>query len=230
MAERTQSRLTDTERATVERHIPLIKHTLKRSRYLVGRDRVARSVDELFQVAAVALIRAVKNYPGREGDTPFAAFAMHRMHNAISVHAHERKDAVRVPYITHRRWRKGGVSPVRCLSIDPIAKMLEATTQIEDGGNTDQINQAMQVAIAKVKRGKRLKDPEQSAAMADAMLAERWTITTESERTSIRAIANRFGVSCGRVTHLEGRFKKHLAAELGIDTKSRRWHRKVVTR
>jgi len=62
------------------------------------------------------------------------------------------------------------------------------------------------------------------------MLAERWTITTESERTSIRAIANRFGVSCGRVTHLEGRFKKHLAAELGIDTKSRRWHRKVVTR
>lgn len=75
--------LTDEQRHLVKENIPLVAHHINRRRSSAKRFRVERDWDDLFQEGCLGLIRAAKKFdPG--GNIPFAAFAIPRIHQAIS--------------------------------------------------------------------------------------------------------------------------------------------------
>jgi hypothetical protein len=87
------------QRRLVERHMPLIGLTLQRH-FRVDRRQMGDRLD-LHQEGCLALADAIKSHePDRHGEFP--AFAMARIHFAMSRHKHENA-LIRVPYITQRR-------------------------------------------------------------------------------------------------------------------------------
>lgn len=86
MAMRTESllkTLTDEQRHLVKENIPLVAHHINRRRSSAKRFRVERDWDDLFQEGCLGLIRAAKKFDP-DGNIPFAAFAIPRIHQAIS--------------------------------------------------------------------------------------------------------------------------------------------------
>lgn len=97
--------LSDGQRRRVEAHAGLVHHALRAFVRRGGPCRVGREHPDLVQEGFVALVEAVRSHdPARHG--AFAAFAVARIHFAVSQFLHEQSSPVRIPYITQRRRRR----------------------------------------------------------------------------------------------------------------------------
>lgn len=89
-------KLSTEERDLVEQNLGLVNVHIKRFVSLPRGPRRDREYDDLFQEGSIALMQAAKTHdPERHG--PFAAYAIPRIHHAISIALYERFSTVRVP-------------------------------------------------------------------------------------------------------------------------------------
>lgn len=235
--------LSNSQRDLVESHLPLVQHTLNRHRHLV---RSGRDAAELFQEGCLALIESVRNHdPQRHGH--FAAFAMARMHFALSKFVHENDSAVRVPFITQRRKRAAAVAannrPPSAKSGAPLpvvqrlADYETAAPQVS-GPNAspivrigelirERLDENMKHVIHDLKASPRCAPGTRD--VVELCARERWRIPEPEARTSIRKLAKELDCSVGRITHCEERYRKRMNAALSKDAtycKLRDWARR----
>ena len=223
----------------VENNLPLVYLTLRRHRYLTDHHRAGREPKELFQEGSLALMEAVRMHdPIRHGE--FAAFAMARIHFAISRYVHEYTGAIRVPFITQRR-RKKNREEKECDRHRPAP--LPRVVSMKDGrhGTTrlrtsirevhhassvqdevtigDMIRERFDRAMREVARDMKNSPrcTQDNSDVIERCLEERWSVPEPTARTSIRQLAKSLSCSAGRVTYYEERFRKKLAAALNGD-------------
>lgn len=224
--------LSAAQRDLVERHLPLVRHTLKRHRHLIRRGQNSRDFSELFQEGCLALIEAVRNHD-RAKHGHFAAFAMARIHFALSRYVHERQHAVRVPFITQRRHKSARKSEkdeaeqarlpmvVRIQDFAPFAsrRTKKAPPGLPETSIGDLMRERIDVAMRRVvetmKQGRRCSPGTRE--VVERCARERWSVPEPDSRTSIRQLAKSLNCSVGRITHCEERFKKRMAETLAAD-------------
>jgi DNA-directed RNA polymerase specialized sigma24 family protein len=94
--------LSDAQRAEADRHIPLVYLQLARQPGAERRAVPDRDAEDLAQEGFVALAIAVRDYSKRRHGT-FAAYAIARIHCAMSRTLYERIGGIRVPFATRQR-------------------------------------------------------------------------------------------------------------------------------
>lgn len=220
----------------VECNLPLVYLTLQRHRYLSDRQRTGREPKELFQEGSLALIEAVRTHDAnRHGE--FAAFAMARIHFAISRYVHEYASAIRVPFITQRRRRKNQSEEMndrrkpdplpRVVSMKHARKSVAYQATSESDSNPpstkferttigdlirERYDRAVREVASELKNSPRCSQDRRH--LIERCVEERWNVPEPTARTSIRKLAKSLSCSVGRITHCEERFRKRLATVL----------------
>ncbi|MCH9002296.1 MAG: hypothetical protein IIC02_06955, partial [Planctomycetes bacterium] len=91
-----QTRLSDTQRKLVSENIGLVAVHLRRHVANLAEPRRDREWDDLFQEGCLGLAAAAERFRPERG-IPFAAFALPRIHNAVSKALQRRFSIVYVP-------------------------------------------------------------------------------------------------------------------------------------
>ncbi|MBX3394409.1 MAG: hypothetical protein KF841_03475 [Phycisphaerae bacterium] len=230
------------QRAIVERHLPLVRLTIRRHSGLARRDRDCRDPAELFQEGCLALVEAVRSHEAdRHG--AFASFAMSRIHFAISRYAHEQCHPIRMPFISQRRERNRANTLTYCASdcrpeevVRPVVVQYNDTTvaypdeagaaaaAAKDARSHDvpiatvgdlvreRLHEAVQWSVAELCRGSRSR--AKTLRLVRRCLAERWMVPEPSARASLRELAGALSCSVGRITHTEARFRRIVSRKL----------------
>jgi len=225
--------LSDAQRRRMEAHLPLVHVTIRR---MGGTDKVwraRREAADLVQEGCVALAEALRSHdPARHGDFP--AYAMARVHFAVSRYAHEHGGLIRVPFITQRRRRhpRGDPpedrhdpgSPPRVVRLTESAAAVAgvpAQAPWEDGPEArgqgltlgELVRNCYERALAEVVERLRTRGAG-NHELVDRCLRERWIVPEPGQRTPIRSLARDLNCSLGRITHLEGRLRRGVAQRL----------------
>jgi len=227
------------QRRIVERNLALVRLTLRRYPRLGEQSPTGREHGELFQEGCLALMEAVRNHdPTRHGS--FAAFAMARIHFAVSRYAHERLSLIRVPFITQRRRQEQKrQSQIDRHHPDPLPHVLNLAAGPQRFGSTlraqrhrdptsspptgptigdllrERLDQAAKSVVKEMKTAPRCGAGH--AELVERCAKERWTIPEPTARTPIRQMARSLHCSVGRITHCEERFHKKVAQTLIAD-------------
>jgi RNA polymerase sigma-B factor len=106
-------------RELIERHLPLVRSVARR---YAGEE----SVEELVQVGAIGLIKAVDNYDTARG-VALGAYAAPAIAGEIRHHLRDRCDPVRVP----RRLQADGVR-VRAVELEAVTETAHATDPVAE--------------------------------------------------------------------------------------------------
>ncbi len=227
------------QQTLVEAHIPLVHLTLNRHSSLTRPHRPGRDTGELLQEGCLALVEAVRTHdPNRHGT--FAAFAMARIHYAMSRYAHEQHSLIRIPFITQRRRRELPDDPTgRRHRPDPLPRVVTLRDdrhsrrrisaqrrQARSFADThhgvtvgDLVRECYDRVTARVlERMKHTpRATSQLRTLLDRCAEERWTVPEPEARTSVRKLAGALGCSIGRITHSEERFRTQTATLLEAD-------------
>ncbi len=94
--------MTDEQRGLVADNVGLVRVHLRRYVRPFGGPQRDREWEDLFQEGCLGLIRAATTYSASRG-IPFAAYALPRIHNAVSRALHERFATVKIPVKRRRR-------------------------------------------------------------------------------------------------------------------------------
>ncbi len=217
--------LSNAQRDLVESHLPLVQHTLNRHRHLL---RGGRDAGELFQEGCLALIEAVRHHdPQRYGH--FAAYAMARIHFALSKFVHENDAAVRVPFITQRRRRAAENMPREesAIPLPVVQRLADAPVPARQGARPgsmglrigemirERIEAVMTRVISDMKGARRCAPGTRE--VIELCARERWGIPEPESRLSIRKLAHALDCSVGRITHCEERFRRGMHDALTRD-------------
>ncbi len=98
-------KLTEEQRALVEQNLGLVNVHIRRFVALPRSPHRQREYDDLYQEGCLSLMESAKTHdPARHG--PFAAYAIPRIHHAISMALYERFSTVRVPAKSVKRARQ----------------------------------------------------------------------------------------------------------------------------
>lgn len=225
-------------RRIVERHLGLVHLVLRRHEQLCEPDRTGREPDELFQEGCLALIQAIHTHdPIRHGY--FAAFAMARIHYAISRFVHEFHSAVRIPFSTQikqrREWKRNP-GPQSRIPFPKVFNIGKANRQAGPSLSPDGMGEGSPSEETPVTIGERirerydlalrevvheLKHPKRCNAglreVVERCCEERWQVPEPEMRTSMKQLARILGCSKGRIVHCEERFRGKLARLLEAD-------------
>ncbi len=219
----------------VERHLPLVWHTLKRLGHMVRPQVVAREPEELFQEGTLALIDAVRTHdPRRHGR--FAAYAMARIHYCVSRFVRERAPSIRVPMITQRRRRARGLvddwrSPPQCVrrvrdgSQIPLRCRPTSREAMQENGSSESVtigdllrdrhDAAMERVVFELRRAARRRPRLRD--LIRRLEAERWTIPDPESKTPLRRLAKELDCPTGCVTRCDERYRRKMSALLQSD-------------
>jgi len=97
--------LTEAQRELVEQNLGLVNVHIRRFVAVPRSPSRQREYEDLYQEGCLGLMQAARTHdPGRHG--PFAAYAMPRIHHAISMALYERFSTVRVPAKSVKRARE----------------------------------------------------------------------------------------------------------------------------
>lgn len=234
--------LSKRQRAIVERHLPLVRLTVRRHSGLARRDRDCRDPAELFQEGCLALVEAVRSFEASRHGV-FAAYAMSRIHFAISRYAHEQCHPIRMPFISQRRERNRANALKSCAGdcrsgevIRPSVVHYDDTTVTHSSQEAagakafkdapphdvpiatigelvrERLDEAVQWSIAELCRGSRSRAT--TLRVVHRCLAERWMVPEPAARASIRELADALSCSVGRITHTEARFRRIVSRKL----------------
>lgn len=225
--------LTESERALLAHHLPLVHLQLRRYRWSA---REASDGDDLFQEGCLALADAIRRHdPSRHGS--FAPYAMARIHCRMGLWVAEQRTLIRVPHATQKRRRRRGEFD-RHDPAGPAAASLaeyarqrrsarraaEATSGPHEpaaAGPTlaERLRRRIEGAVAAAARyyvaGARR---ENSGEVVRRIVSERLMIPESEAQTPIRALVREMAVSIGRITHTEenllGRVRRAMARDV----------------
>lgn len=219
-------RLSCAQRALVRDHMRLVDLHLRKRVHMPYATHRNRERDDLYQEGCLGLIRAAMSYDDRRHGA-FEPYALARIRAAVHTAIHERFATVRVPVgvltrakqarlaagadadsagpPSHHPFRRIDAEPddlvrsgVRPVTAPPAAPGPDAAAHATDTiGHQlrDKHRIALDTAVRRVARRCRRSDV---ATVLAVIVSERLAIPNEHERTSLRAIGRRYGVSIGR--------------------------------
>jgi len=221
-------RLTDHQKQLVSDNIGLVSVHLRRNVHLPPGPHQRGEYADLFQEGCVGLARAAASYaPGRDG--PFAAYALPRIHHAISAALQAKFLTIRVPLgklAAVRQGRRRG--DPRGPSDLPVVHQLLAH-DLPAGGAPRRPAEGVTLGDLMARRYERAvgavaeqmrRAPGCAAgrdAMIDRFVTERLLVPADDLRTPLRQLARELGCSLGRVTACQERFSRLIGAALKAD-------------
>ncbi len=219
----------------VEEHLHLVRGHLRRHVQCPSRPTRSREKDDLYQAGCLGLIEAARLYDGDRG-IPFSAFALRRIHHAVSRTAYEGFSTVKVPMRKQMEQHKQEASVsasvpvarmpvVHSLEDDPPTRRPDARSDPSGDGTIaarlrqkyiSAVERARQVARAgRSRRGDR-------SLLVDRVVEDRLMIPDDEHKTPLRQIARETESSYARVADCEKRLVAEIARLLEHDRECRR--------
>ncbi len=208
---------------------------LRRHVQCPSRPTRSREKDDLYQAGCLGLIEAAKLYD-RDRGISFSAFALRRIHHAVSRTAYEGFSTVKVPMRKQMEQHKqkapasapvpvAAVPVVHSLEDDPPTRRPEARSDPSGDGTIaarlrqkyiSAVERARQVARAgRSRRGDR-------SLLVDRVVEDRLMIPDDEHKTPLRQIARETESSYARVADCEKRLVAEIARLLESDRECRR--------
>ncbi len=214
----------------VEAHLHLVRSHLRRHVQCPSHPTRSREKDDLYQAGCLGLIEAARLYDGDRG-IPFSAFALRRIHHAVSRTAYEGFSTVKVPMRKQMEQHKqeasvsAPVPVVHSLEHDPPTRQSDARSDPSGDGTIaarlrqkyiSAVERARQVARAgRSRRGDR-------SLLVDRVVDDRLMIPDDEHKTPLRQIARETESSYARVADCEKRLVAEIARLLEHDRECRR--------
>ncbi|UCG15715.1 MAG: hypothetical protein JSV19_10515 [Phycisphaerales bacterium] len=238
---RTTAALTDRCRELVQAHLWLVELHLRRKVPGLSRSGGTRSWDDLYQEGCLGLIEAVNRFdPGR--GIPFVAFALPRIHTAVSRALWSDRSLVQVPRRAQRAADDlGGVRAApRTVPLEHEPAGTAAATDCSERAAGDEpgpetvgarlrakYEQAVGAAVehesqVRTRRGDR-------RLLLERLASDRLLVPGEGHRVSLRRIARDTGSSIARVVQCEQRLRERIAHMLSQDLVVRRLREEART-
>ena len=238
---RPTAALTDRHRKLVQAHLWLVELHLRKKVPGVSQSGGTRSWDDLYQEGCLGLIEAVNRFDPARG-IPFVAFALPRIHTAVSRALWSGEAMVRVPRRTRRAAAEArGAQPAPRtvpLEHEPAGKAATADrSEGAVGGETgretvgDRLRAKYERAVGAVvehesqvrtRRGDR-------RLLVERLASQRLLVPGEGHRLSLRRIARDTGSSIARVVRCEQRLRERIASMLSQDLVVRRLREEART-
>lgn len=223
--------LTGEQRRLVRENLGLVGVHLRRYLGDLSQPRRDREWDDLFQEGCLGLIQAVVRFREERG-IPFAAFALPRIHNAVSRALQTKFATVHVPAARHST--PGAISPgaepheavnrprVQSLSDEVERNLPDRRHDLhEHVGETigdrlrDKYERAVHAAVADVGSGPSRRGDRDR--LAGVLAAERFLVPGEESRTALRQIARETKSSYARVAQCDKKLAGAIRARLCRD-------------
>lgn len=214
--------LDDRQQALVRDNVGLVAVHIRRNVRNVHSGRADRDYEDLFQEGCCGLIQAARTFDPTKG-IPFAAFALRRIHTAVSGALYESASPIRRP----RRRSKKNANPAGP-EIPP--KVFQLENDPRDGrhqpdplGGDDtlgdrvraKIETAITMATRKVDRRRAPRGDRR--ALMDMLIRDRLLIAEPTAKTSLREIARQTNSSYTRVLQCERRILEAVRQMLSGD-------------
>ena len=224
--------LTTKQRALVEANLGLVGLHIRRNVRNTAACCCDRDYEDLFQEGCCGLMQAARSFdPGR--GIRFPAYALPRIHTAVSTALYENASLIRVPRQRHRRRaqearEKDGVRrgpKVFPLEDDPMDRRNRRAEPVR-GQRTvgerlrDKYEAAVEVAACG--RGWRKARRADRAELVSRLVEYRLRVPDPEDRTAIREIARATGSSFSRVLQCERRLKEGVRRALVGDLEFQR--------
>jgi len=235
--------LTPEQCTLVRENLGLVAVHLRRYVPGLSKSRRHREWDDLFQEGCLGLIAAARRFRPERG-IPFAAFALPRIHNAVTRALQRNFSIIRVPpRCAHGsgssatgRGRDALASPrVRSLT---GAKQLKVVAHRSSSPHDPSVETIGERLRDKYERAVRTAGAELAAAaskrtdrakLIGILAEERFLIPQEDQRRPLRRIADDTKSSCTRVVHCEKQLSASLRRILEADPEFRELRRRART-
>ncbi len=216
----------------VEAHLHLVRGHLRRHVQCPSRPTRSREKDDLYQAGCLGLIEAAQLYD-RDRGISFSAFALRRIHHAVSRTAYEGFSTVKVPMRKQMEQHKQEASArptapmpvVHSLEHDPPTRRPEARSDPSgDGTIAARLRQKYFSAVErarKVARAGRSRRGDRSL-LVDRVVDDRLLIPDDEHKTALRQIARETESSYARVADCEKRLVAEIARLLEHDREFQR--------
>ncbi len=210
----------------VEEHLHLVRGHLRRHVSCPRRPTRSRERDDLYQAGCLGLIEAARLYSG-DSDIPFSAFALRRIHHAVSRTAYEGFSTVKVPMRKQMEQHKqeAPAPVVHSLEDDPPTRKPDARSDPSgDGTIAARLRQKYVSAVErarKVARAGRSRRGDRSLLVA-RVVDDRLLIPDDDHKTPLRQIARETESSYARVADCEKRLVAEIARLLERDRECQR--------
>lgn len=209
--------LTDAQRRLVRDNLGLVGTHLRRVMTASAAPRRDREWDDLFQEGCLGLTLAAATFDPH-GGCPFAAYAIKRIHAAVSRATHRAFATVHVPEV-----ERAGRAPVRAvvsLQTDPPARAAAPRHDPFDGRPLETLGDRLRRKLeSAVRRAARAVDggPSRRSALVRRLADERLLVPDADHRWGLRRVARETGSTYARVTYAERRITDMVRAALDGD-------------
>ena len=214
----------------VEDHLHLVRAHLRRHAPGGHPPKRDREADDLYQEGCLGLIQAARQYDPA-GGIPFAAYALRRIHHAVSQALYERFSTVRIPMRAQiqnrRRSDHGAVETPVVLNLeeDPQTRASDPKTD-PSGAETiaTHIREKYVAAVQRAHRAARKKRGRRGdrGQLVDRLVENRLLVPDNDHKTPLRQIARETHSSYSRVAGCEKKLLKEVADALRNDPQYRR--------
>lgn len=228
--------LTASQRKLVDGNLGLIAVHLKRFVRNLGEPRRDREWDDLFQEGCLGLMQAAVAYCPKRG-IPFAAFALPRIHNAVSRALHNKFCTIYVPPRRPKRNRnessdteeKSSPEPPKVyLMTDEMASQVAARHEHSDDyedqetvGSHLRSKYERAVATASERMCTRTSTRGDRDKLVRVLAEERFLIPHDESKRALRQIARETSSSYARVAQCDKQFGEAIRAALESDPEFR---------
>lgn len=215
--------LTASQKELVQQNVGLVAVHIKRNVRNLGTARSDRQYEDLFQEGCCGLIQAARSFDPEKG-IPFAAYALRRIHTAVSTALYESASPIRTPRRQQTRkssnpLEAGKTPKVYQLDSEPNDRRRESFA--DEGAETlgDRLRTKIETAIhlATRKVGRRRAPRSDREALMDMLIRERLLVAEPDAKTALREIARRTGSSYTRVLQCERRILQAVRQMLSGD-------------
>ena len=215
--------LNDQQARLVEENLHLVHAHLRRNTHWPNEPN--RERDDLYQEGCLGLIDAARRYDPASG-IAFGAYAMRRIHQAVSHAAYERFSTVRVPMCTQRKQRTQAQPdsnrPVAVVSLemDPASREPDPKTDPSArptiGARLRRRYEAAVCAARESERSTRERRGDREE-LVDQLIRHRLLVPSEGHKLSLREIARVTDSSYSRVAGCEKKLVGHIGRMLEGD-------------
>ena len=187
----------------VEEHLHLVQGHLRRHVQCPSRPTRSRERDDLYQAGCLGLIEAARLFD-RDRGIPFSAFALRRIHHAVSRTAYEGFSTVKVPMRKQMEQHKQGapMPVVHSLEHDPPTRQPEARSDPSgDGTIASRLRQKYILAVERARQVARVGRSRRGdrGLLVDRVVDDRLMIPDDEHKTALRQIARETESSYARV-------------------------------
>ncbi len=229
-----ESRSLNREQAQlVEAHLYLVRGHLRRHVSCPSRPTRSRERDDLYQAGCLGLIEAARLYDGDRG-IPFPAFALRRIHHAVSHTAYEGFSTVKVPMRKQMEQHKQEASSAPPMARVPVVHSLEhdpptrgPSARSDPSGDGTIAARLRQKYVSAVERARQVARAGRSrrgdrSLLVDRVVEDRLLIPDDEHKTALRQIARETKSSYARVADCEKRVVAEIARLLEHDREFQR--------